>query len=443
MGVRLLLLFFVIILVGFSYVSLLNGQHVQFFYSTMRQVEVTVSELAILSFCLGAAMVILGTMVKDVTEASRNWRERRQVQRREAARARVAKAADFHKRGMLDEAAAELGKSLSVNPEDREALELSATVEAERKVPLEAIKALTRIKQIDPSDLFVYYRLARLYREMNDDENALSLLSTVEGSGEENLRVWEMIREIHIRRGEMVPAYEIQKKIVKFKGKSASAADQEIFSALRYEKAVRRMADGKTDDAERRLKDLIKDQPGFAPSYVAFAEHLRSRGNIDEATEILLRGYRATRNPVFFIKIEDMGVETERPHAVIARYSDLQRDYPADYDVNLFMGKFFLRLEMNDEAVEQLLKAEQLEPERESVNILLAEAFRRRGRYESACQHYQRAFGYKRRYLIPFRCGGCGEITIKWTPRCPICGIWNGYSIDHGRKEFAIPATVR
>jgi len=65
------------------------------------------------------------------------------------------------------------------------------------------------------------------------------------------------------------------------------------------------------------------------------------------------------------------------------------------------MGKFFLRLEMIDEGLEQLLKAETLGPERESVNILLAEAFRRRGRYESACSHYQRAFGYKRRYLIP------------------------------------------
>ena len=443
MGVRLLLLFCVIILAGFSYVSLLNGQHIPFFYSTMRQVEVTVSELAILSFCLGAAMVILGTMVKDVTEASKTWRERRLAQRKEAARARVAKAMGFHRRGMLNEAAAELGKSLAVNPEDREALELLATVETERKVPLEAVKALTRIKQIDPSDLFVYYRLACLYREMNDDENALSLLKTIESSGEENLRVWEGIRDIRIRRGEMVPAYDIQKKIVKFKGKAATSGDQEMFAALRYEKAIRRMENGKTDDAERRLRELIKDHPGFVPSYVALAEHLRSRGNVDEATEILLRGYRATRNSVFFIKLEDLGVETERPHAVIARYSELLRDTPADFDANLFLGKFFLRLEMNDEALEQLLKAEQLEPDRESINILLAEALRRRGRYESACQHYQRAFGYKRRYLIPFRCTGCGQNTIKWTARCPSCGIWNGFAIDHGHKEYAIPAKIR
>jgi len=98
---------------------------------------------------------------------------------------------------------------------------------------------------------------------------------------------------------------------------------------------------------------------------------------------------------------------------------------------------------MNDEAVEQLLKAELLDPERESVHILLAEALRRRGRYESACQHYQRAFGYKRRYLIPFRCAGCGQTTIKWTARCPTCGIWNGYVIDHGHREHAVTASVR
>ena len=47
-------------------------------------------------------------------------------------------------------------------------------------------------------------------------------------------------------------------------------------------------------------------------------------------------------------------------------------------------------------SLEQLLKAELLDPECESVNVLLAHALRRRGRYESACQHYQRAFGYTR-----------------------------------------------
>ena len=443
MAVRLLFLLFVVILVAFSYISLLNGQHIQFFYSGSGQVEVTVSELAILAFSLGAAMVILGTMVKDVTQASKHWKESREKQRRDAARARVAKASGLFQRGILDEAAAEVQKSLSVNAEDREALDLLANVESERKNYLEAVKALTRVKQIDPSDITVYFRLAELSRKMNDLENALSLLRTIETSEGENLRAWEGIRDIHILREEMVAAYAMQKKILKLKGKTASEGDKALFDALRYEKAVRRMAEGKTDDAERRLRELIKDQPLFTAAYPALAGHLRERGNLGEATETLLAGYRATRNAVLLIRLEDLGVETERPEAVIAVYHDLLREFPSSYDVNLFLGKFYLRLEMNDEALEQLLKAEHLDPECESVNVLLAEALRRRGRYETACHHYQRAFGYKRRYLIPFRCTGCGQNTIKWTARCPSCGIWNGFAIDHGHKEYAIPAKIR
>jgi tetratricopeptide (TPR) repeat protein len=443
MAVRLLFLLFVVILVAFSYISLLNGQHIEFFYSANRQVEVTVSELAILAFSLGAAMVILGTMVKDVTQASKNWKESREKQRREAARARVAKASGLFQRGMLDDAAAEVQKSLAVNAEDREALDLLANVETERKNRLEAVKALTRVKQIDPSDITVYFRLAGLYREMNDLENALSLLRTIETSEGENLRAWEGIRDIHILREEMVPAYAMQKKIMKLKGKAASEGDKALFVALRYEKAVRRMAEGKTDDAERRLRELIRDEALFSAAYFALSEHLRERGNLEEAAEILLAGYRATRNAFFLIRLEDLGVETERPETVIAGHLDLLREYPSSFDLNLFLGKFYLRLEMNDEALEQLLKAEHLDPECESVNVLLAEALRRRGRYETACHHYQRAFGYKRRYLIPFRCTGCGQTTIKWTPRCPSCGVWNTYAIFHGRREYALPATVR
>ncbi len=443
MAVRLLFLLFVIILVGFSYISLLNGQHIQFFYSATRQMEVTVSELAILAFSLGAAMVILGTLVKDVTMASKNWKERREKQRREAARARVAKASELFQRGMLQEAAKELERSLSVNPDDREALDLLSSVETERGNPLEAVKALTRVKQIDPSDLSVFFRLANLYRRMNDLDNAFSLLKAIEDNEGENPRAWEILRDIHLLRKETVPAYSMQKKILKYKGKTATPEDQALFDALRYEKAVVRMAEGKTDDAERRLRELIKDQPKFCAAYIALSEYVRSRGNLAEATGLLLRGYRATRNAVFLIKLEDLGIETESPQSVIGVYTELLQEFPSDFDVNLFTGKFFLRLEMNDEAVEQLLKAESLEPERESINILLAEALRRRGRYESACQHYQHAFGYKRRYLIPFRCSNCGKATIKWADRCPDCGVWNGYAIDHGHREYAAPASIR
>ncbi len=135
MAVRLLFLLFVIILVGFAYISLLNGQHIPFFYSAKGQMDITVAELVILSFSLGAAMVILGTLVKDVTMASRNWKERREKQRKEAARARVAKAQELSQKGMLDEAAKELERSLSVNPDDREALDLLSHVESERGNP--------------------------------------------------------------------------------------------------------------------------------------------------------------------------------------------------------------------------------------------------------------------------------------------------------------------
>lgn len=442
MAVRLLFLLFVIILVAFYYISVMNGQRVPFYLSPTHQTDLAVYQLIILSFSLGAAMVVLGTMVNDVTNASRNWRERRERHRRKTARERAMKAAELVQRGMLSEAVSELTRSLSVNPEDRDALELLASAHEEMGNHLEAVKALTKMKQVDPSDLSVYFRLAGLYRKMNDAEAALAALKAVEATEGENPRAWEGIRDIHISRGEMVPAYAEQKKLMRHKGKEASPADQALFTALRYEKAVARLAQGKADDAERRLRDLVKEEPSFCPAYIALSDHMRSR-DLNEATEILLQGFRATRNPVFLIKLEDLCVETERPQSMIRIYNRLQQEFPSDYDVNLFMGKFFLRLEMIDEGLEQLLKAETLEPERESLHVLLAEAFRRRSRFESACKHYQLAYGYKRRYLIPFRCSACGSSTIKWTPRCPDCGAWNGYAIDHGNREYSVGATAR
>ena len=442
MAIRLLSLFFVIILVAFYYISMMNGHRVPFHFSSTSQVDLAIYQLVILSFSFGAAMVILSTMVNDINTASKTWRERRERHRRKTAQDRTMKAAELVQRGILSEAIAELTRSLSVNKEDREALELLASAHEEMGNHLEAIKALTKVKQVDPSYLSVYFRLAALYRKMNDPEAALAALKAVEATEEENPRAWKEIRDIHIARGDMVPAYVEQKKLMRHKGKNATSEDNALFIALRYEKAIVRLKAGKADDAERRLRDIMKEEPTFCPAYTTLSEYMRSR-DINEATEILIHGYRATRNPVFLIRLEDLCIETERPQSMIRIYSNLQQEFPSDYDVNLFLGKFFLRLEMIDEGLEQLLKAETLEPDMESLHILLAEAFRRRSRFESACKHYQRAYGYKRRYLIPFRCSICESSTIKWTHRCPNCGNWNSYVIDHGSSTYAITATVR
>lgn len=443
MAVRLLFLLFVAVLIGFSYLSILNGQAVNFYLSPTRAVDVTTSELVIISFSVGAALVILAALFKDVVAASKGWKERRERQRLTQAKTRVERAKGLFERGLLDDAAVELSRSIASAPDDLVALDLLARVEAERGNLLEAVKALTKAKQADPSDLSIYLRLATLHREMGDPAAALSILSAIESSDGGNPRALAVIRDLHVAKGELVNAYAAQKRRMKILGKAAPPADASVFTALRHEKAIVRIAAGKADDGERRLREIVKETPTFAPSHVALADLFRSRGKIDEATETLIDGFRATRHTVFLIKLEDLAVETERPQAMLGVYEQIRGEFPTDVDVNLFFGKFLLRLEMNDAALEQLLRTETLDPECASTQVLLAEALRRRGRYETACQHYQRAIGYKRRYLIPYRCGSCGAGTIKWAARCPDCGAWDRYAIDHGDRKFSVGAAIR
>ncbi len=73
----------------------------------------------------------------------------------------------------------------------------------------------------------------------------------------------------------MIPAYAEHKKRLRHKGKEASPADQALFPALRYEKAVARLRAGKADDAERRLRDLVKEEPSFCPAHTALSDHMR------------------------------------------------------------------------------------------------------------------------------------------------------------------------
>jgi len=118
-------------------------------------------------------------------------------------------------------------------------------------------------------------------------------------------------------------------------GEGGLARRTGLFLSLRYEKAL--AASLREGDDRAAAPGVIKDDPSFcqptSPSRAA------SRAKLDEATEILLQGFRATRNPVFLIKLEDLCVETERPQAMIGS-TPAAAEFPSDFDVNLFMGSF-------------------------------------------------------------------------------------------------------
>lgn len=430
MNLRLFLLVIIIMAIGFTHVSILNSQTVKFYLTNSKFIEIAISELTLITFALGAGIVLLGSFVKDAMTSAKQWKIKRSAAKKENAYGKLNKARNLLYKGKTKSALESVEDILSVIPENREALLLKAKVFREMGDYIEEVKTLQKLKSIDPSDVESYLLVAEAYDTAGDVDSALEILSPLKKQ-EDYLRIRVKLRDLLIKKGEYEKACEVQKGIIKKKDES-SPEDQTILHGLKFELARNEFEKGNIDESEKRLKELVKEKTKFTPAYILLHEISLKKGTVNSAMDWLITGYRQTGNAINLIKLEDTAIEEEIPARLLEIYSQMTEEFSGDFTLILFYGKFLLRLEMVDEAMEQFLKAENLDLHNASIHIFLAESYRRRDRLQDAIDEYTKAFAYKRRYLVPFSCQGCGEKVIKWKPYCGKCQEWDRFEIDFG-----------
>ncbi|NIQ97521.1 MAG: hypothetical protein GWN87_27595, partial [Desulfuromonadales bacterium] len=117
-----------------------------------------------------------------------------------------------------------------------------------------------------------------------------------------------------------------------------------------------------------------------------------------------------------------------------------QRDN--DLVLRLFYGKLCLRLEMVDEALEQLFAVESTGVETPQLHLLLAEAHRRRNRVDESVEQYKKALGVDGRLRINYVCDTCSSIAEEWQSRCSGCGSWGTFSVAGRKQILSAPTPV-
>jgi lipopolysaccharide biosynthesis regulator YciM len=125
----------------------------------------------------------------------------------------------------------------------------------------------------------------------------------------------------------------------------------------------------------------------------------------------------------------------EDPAGLLGYYRDSLQERNDDMMLRFFYGKFCLRVEMVEEALEHLSIVESVGIDSPQLQLLLAEAHRRRHRNEEALNAYKKALGVNIRLRFGYVCDSCGEDAAEWQSRCPSCGAWGSFSIA-GRQSL-------
>ncbi len=90
---------------------------------------------------------------------------------------------------------------------------------------------------------------------------------------------------------------------------------------------------------------------------------------------------------------------------------------------------------MVEEAQEALRQVEAAGADTFDLHVLLAEAHRRRERFEASVEEFQRALRLKGRVAIPYVCSRCLAEAPSWNARCPSCGSWDTLRV-RGHEEL-------
>ena len=186
MLMRLLLIIILAAIVLFCWISLSNPLDIDFQFFD-RIVPIDLSTLMILSFVLGAMLVFISTLARDVKRAIEGFRVSRQKKKNLSLKEEFNKGMDAFLRGNLAKAKSHFVAVLKKDPYQIDLYLKLSEIDFKEGNAEEALHWLERARLIDMRNVETLFREAALYQQMKRFNDAIRTLNRVIQLDESNL----------------------------------------------------------------------------------------------------------------------------------------------------------------------------------------------------------------------------------------------------------------
>jgi|GEM_PF-70860 len=441
------LLIFILVVIG--YLGGLNPGKVTLYFTHNTVYELPIASLIIFSAAFGAALVIIGSGIRETKNLFLNWKYNR-LQRKEAKIEELyTEAVNAYLAKRFRDAMGLFQKVLSLNPNHVNALLSLGKIFRKEQNYSEAIRLHRKARGLDEQNVEVLLSLSRDLEEAKRPEEASHYLKEVVRIDESNLAALTRLRNLYIRQSSWEDAHRIQERLLKLPlPQDDRPAEIGHFLGIKYELGRRYLERGERDMARRYFKGSIKLSKAFLPAYVGLGETHLQEGKGEVAAGLWEKAYRITKNTILLHKLEDLYLDMGKPDKIISFYEDLLEEEPHNLILRFYLGKLYYRLEMIDHAFEILAEVDTHTDHFPDLHKILGNLYIRRGEPEKAVESLKKALALKKRVLVPYFCPHCDYHTIEWSGRCVRCGRWNTYDADPiigdqgERKTMAEPATL-
>ena len=435
-----------VLIAFFEYLYALNPQMVPLHYAP-GQHHILNGYLIIYifsAFLIGIALIIIIDLLKDSISGIKNLIYRRSQYIKTELDNSVARAFGAYIKGQYDKGIDLIKKYLSNYPDSISAYLLLAKIYKHKGNLKESENTLAKVLNIEEDNVTALNEAGNLYKLGNDYEKAVFYFNKALEYMPDNLYAITQLRDIFIKRGEWKNAYRMSKLFLsQSKDKEINKQEEQVMLGLKYEFGKYLLES--ENDAERSVKrfnQVLSQDKNFVPAYLSLGDALIKKGKINEAFELWEKAFLKTSNLALIIKIEDVSIKMSHPENIIKFYQELIYNNTEKWEYRFFLGKLYIRLEMIDDALAVLSLIPVSIFKDNSLNLLLAECYFKRGKYNDASVNFRKALKSSYPVKLPFVCSDCGFVSYSYSSICPACNRWSTFNIktagtlyDSGSKD--------
>jgi len=444
MLIRLLLIIILIAISVFCWISLINPLAVEFrFFGKI--IPTDLSTLMISSFVLGVILAFFFPLTRDAKRLFEGYRKSRQAKKSQLLKEELNKGMDHLLRGNLAKAKTHFMEVLKKDPSQIDLYFRLSEIVLKEGNEEEALHWLERARLIDIRNPDILLGEAELYQRMKRFDEAIRTLNRVIGLDEGNVKALKSLREIYRESKRWEEAIRTQKSILKLtKGKKAEEEETCFYLGLKYEHASDLLGGESEDDLENALKEakeIIRERKNFQPGFLLLGDIYLRMGRWTSAGKVWGKSFTRFRSIIFLLRLEDLYLRREDPDTIFRIYQRSFKYDPENWVIAFFYAKLCLRLEMLDEALDEINEISLRQKEFPALHRLLAEIYLHKKDFSKAAQEFEKTFELSGTTYLPFTCTTCKRESKEWVAYCPQCHQWSTYTIEKSDKAFTIPAS--
>jgi tetratricopeptide (TPR) repeat protein len=438
-GILLLIILFFAVIGFFISLGFYNPLAVEFDFFG-ETISTNISNLLLASFFLGAMLVFIGTLTRDARRAIRGYQKSRQKKKEEFLKEELDKGTDVFLRGDLAKAKTHFIEVLKRDPTRIDLYLRLSEIALQEGNEQDALHWLGRAELIDMRNIEILLRQAGVYQRMKRFDEAIRTLNRAIGLDETNLNAQKSLRQIYLDSRRWEEAIQIQRSILKFiKGKQAEEEETLFYLGLKYERArdlLSRGGERNLEHALKEAKEIIRERKTFQPGFVLLGDIYLQMGRWTTAGNVWGKSFTRFKSIVFVLRLEELYLSREDPSTLLRIYQRALRYDPENWALAFFYAKLCLRLEMLDEALEEINDISLRVKDFPALHRLLAEIYLHKKDFGRAAQEFEKTFELSGTSHLSFFCTTCERESKEWIAYCPQCHQWSTYTIKEAEKEI-------